>query len=423
MVDSTPPMSRAKTVRAVLVGGPMYDGLYDAIPAFEQASGQRVEVVAHLPHPELNAWVKAAFNAGDPDVDLLSTHTKYAPAQAQWLQPLDDLLDPAQIEDLLPGPAALSRLDGRWMQVPRNLDMRLLYYRKDAFADRDAREAFARGHRRPLRVPETWDELVEVAVFLTRQGFHGFLFPGRDSGLFGTFYEMLVSAGGELFAPDLAPAFDSPSGVWAADRLAELHHRRRVTPEALPDWHYDDISASFRRGEAAMVCDWPGAHYLYTDPATCAAAGEVGIARLPAGFTGRRAAYAGSHSFAVARTARNREGAAALLRHFTTREAQVAEARRGAVPVRKSALDAVRREAAGDPAASHRWDLLARTMAEDLIIPPRFALYPDCEDAIWHGLQKAMTGALTPSAAVREARGAIETILAAGAVPREGAHA
>jgi multiple sugar transport system substrate-binding protein len=379
----------------------MYDGLYEALPAFERESGLRVEVVAKLPHPELNAWVKHAFSAGDPDVDLVSTHTKYAPSQAQWLAPIDEVVDRALAGDLLPGPAELSRLDGRWMQVPRNLDMRLLYYRRDLFDDAAAREAFARHHRRALRVPETWDELVEAATFLTRDGVYGFLFPGRDSGLFGTFYELLESAGGELFMPDLQPAFDSPAGIWAADRLAELHHRRRVTPEALPQWHYDEVSASFRRGEAAMVCDWPGGHYLYLDPRTCAVAGRVGVALLPAGFTGRRAAYGGCHSFAITRSARNREGAAALLRFFTSPEAQKGEARRGAVPVRRSALDAVRAETTGEEA--RRWALLAQTMAEALIIPPRFAAYPACEDAIWQSLQKAMRGELTPAAAIAEA--------------------
>jgi multiple sugar transport system substrate-binding protein len=406
--------TRAKTVRTVLVGGPMYDGLYEAIPAFERETGLRVEVLARLPHPELNAWVKRAFTAGDPDVDLLSTHTKYAPSQAAWLEPLDAFLDRALLDDLLPGPAELSRLDGRWMQVPRNLDMRLVYFRRDLFEEEDAQEAFQRHHRRPLRVPETWDDLVEVAIFLTSPRVHGFLFPGRDSGLFGTFYELLVSAGGELFAPDLAPAFDSPAGVWAADRLAELHHRRHVTPPVLPEWHYDEVSAAFRRGEAAMVCDWPGGHYLYGDPRTCFAPEKVGVALLPQGFTGRRAAYGGCHSFAVARAARNREGAVALLRFFTSPEAQAAEARRGAVPVRQSALDAVRREVSGDAAESRRWDLLARTMAEALIIPPRFAAYPACEDAIWRALQKAMTAELSPPAAVREAAARVAEVVAGG---------
>src|SRR5262245_37732504 len=113
------------TVRAALVGGPMYDPLYESLPVFEATTGLRVEVVAQLPHPELNAYVKEAFESGKAGIDLLSTHTKYAPSQAQWLSPIDDEIEPATIDDLLKRPAELSRIGGRLVQVPRNLDVRL----------------------------------------------------------------------------------------------------------------------------------------------------------------------------------------------------------------------------------------------------------------------------------------------------------
>src|SRR5262249_59878981 len=193
-------------------------------------------------HPALTARVKRDCEDGRADVDLLSTHTKYAPSQVQWLTPIEDVLSPEDVADLLPRPAELARSDGRLFQYPRNLDMRLLYYRRDLFEEADARATFERSHRRPLAPPETWDDLVEVAVFLTRPGFFGFLFPGREAAVFGTFYELLVSAGGDLFGPGLPPVLDGPAGVWAADRLAELHHRRRVTPRELPSWHYDEVS-------------------------------------------------------------------------------------------------------------------------------------------------------------------------------------
>ena len=104
----------------------MYDPLYDAIPRFEQDFGLSVEVVVQVPHPELNAWVQEAFTSGDADIDLLSTHTKYAPSQAQWLSPLDDVLAREHVADPLPRPLELSRIDGRLLQVPRNIDVRLL---------------------------------------------------------------------------------------------------------------------------------------------------------------------------------------------------------------------------------------------------------------------------------------------------------
>jgi multiple sugar transport system substrate-binding protein len=398
------------SVRAVLVGGPMYDPLYDAIPAFERTTGVRVEIVARLPHPELNAFVKERFESGAPALDVLSTHTKYAPSQAQWLSPLDGDLPPEDVCDLLPRPAELSRIAGRLLQVPRNLDVRLLHYRRDLFEDPAERAAFARVSGRELRVPDTWNELLEVASFFTRPGLHGFLFPGRDSGLFGTFYELLVGAGGELFDDALRPVFASDAGEWAASRLAELHSVRRVTPRHLAAWHYDEISAAFRSGHAAMVCDWPGSYHLYNDPASCVVWDRVGLAPLPAGPAGIRAAYAGCHSFAIAGSAARRDSAVALVRWLTSFEAQLGEARRGAIPCRASALDRVRREAAADPAQARRWDLLADA-ERAMIVPPRFAAYPRCEDAIWRAIQRAIEGEWTPREAVRRAAAAILPIV------------
>jgi multiple sugar transport system substrate-binding protein len=407
-------VSRDLSVRALLVGGPMYDGLYERVPAFERETGLRVEIVGRLPHPELNARILRDFGAGTADVDLLSTHTKYAPSQVQWLSALDDVVSKETVADLLPRPAELAHIEGRLLQVPRNLDCQILYYRRDLLEDEALGREFERTRRRPLVPPETWDDLVEVAVFLARPGLHGFLFPGRDSGLFGKFYELLVAAGGELFDSRLRPAFASPAGYYAADRLAELHHRRRTTPEELPRWHYDEVSASYRRGEAAMVSDWPGSDYLYAAAEHSTVADRTGLARLPGGFGDRRAAYAGCHSFAIPASARNREGAARLLRFFTSPESQVDEARRGALPVRRSAFAAMRAEALPGSRQAHRLDLLEKT-SQDLIVPPRFAAYPDCEDAIWHGLQKAMTGALSPRAAVQEAADAcLQVVEAAG---------
>ena len=48
------------------------------------------------------------------------------------------------IADLLPRPAELSRIDGKLHQIPRNLDVRLLHYRRDLIDD----------------VPQTWDTLI-----------------------------------------------------------------------------------------------------------------------------------------------------------------------------------------------------------------------------------------------------------------------
>jgi multiple sugar transport system substrate-binding protein len=395
-------VNRSKRVKALLVGGPMYDPLYDAIPVFERDTAYSVEVVARLPHPELNAYVRRAFEDGDADIDLVSTHTKYAPSQAQWLTSLDPLVDEGLIADLLPRAHELSRIDGRLLQLPRNLDVRLLHYRRDLID----------------KPPATWTELAEIASSLTRPAtsvgtpLWGFLFPGRDSGLFGTFYELLIGAGGKLFDTSLRPAFDSPAGVWAVSYLVDLYQTRAVVPRELTSWHYDEISQAFREGSAAMVCDWPGSYHLYRNPATCRVADDVALALLPIGPAGVRAAYAGCHSFAIPKSSTNAAGGIALMRFLTSFDAQLGEARHGAIPCRASVLDRIRREASGNGDGA-RWQLLAET-ERTMIVPPRFAAYPRCEDAIWQAVQQAMLGEMSPEDAARSAAAEAQTIVDAG---------
>ena len=74
-------MTAGERLRVALVGGPMYDHLYTMLdPA-------AVEVVIHADHPALNREVAALLAAGER-LDVIATHSKYAPSQALWLHPL-----------------------------------------------------------------------------------------------------------------------------------------------------------------------------------------------------------------------------------------------------------------------------------------------------------------------------------------------
>jgi multiple sugar transport system substrate-binding protein len=116
------------------------------------------------------------------------------------------------------------------------------------------------------------------------------------------------------------------------------------------------------------------------------------------------------HSFAIPRQAANREAAAALVRHLTSFDAQLGEARLGSIPCRASALERVRAEQAADPIAATRWAWLDESQ-KTMIMPPRFAAYPACEDAIWRAVQRAMTGAISAAAALAGAAADVRHIL------------
>ena len=127
-----------RKLKIALVGGPMYDGLYNRIPLFTSRTGWQVEVGVKLIHPELNDHIAKVYAAGRGDYDLIVTHNKYAPSQKQWLLPLNGHLSADEIGAFLPSTMALATIDGDLMGLPRNIDVRLLYYRRDLFEDREA---------------------------------------------------------------------------------------------------------------------------------------------------------------------------------------------------------------------------------------------------------------------------------------------
>ena len=352
----------------------MYDPLYSRLGEFEEREGFDVEVVETLPHPQLNERVDEAFSSGTASFDLISTHTKYAPSQSRWLTSLDDDLEEAELETFNARTLDLARIDGRLYGVPRNLDVKLLYYRTDLMQG----------------PPSTWDELREEGVRLRSDGLYGFAFPGKESGLFGHFFELHAMAGGEMFtdADTPAPHFDDEAGRWALSLLKDLHDR--AAPEETTEWHYDEVAACFRRGKAAMSTDWPGGFYTYEDPDQSVVSGSYDVALYPEGPAGRFV-YSSSHTFAIPSTVRDRPAAIDLLRFLTSRRSQRLEAKLGTLPARADAREDARAAAEAGSRAERRWELLAAT-EQAALIPPKHPNYPAVEDAIWEGIREALLG-------------------------------
>ena len=359
-------------MRVLLVGGPMYDPLYARIAEFEEREGVIVETVVAPTHPDLNERIEDEFRAGDARYDLISTHTKYAPSQSQWLTPLDEDLD--DWEPFTPRTLELARIEGHLYGVPRNLDVKLLMYRTDLMEDQ----------------PSSWEDLLETAARLRSADHYGFVFPGKESGLFGHFFELHAMAGGRMFEDEGPPAphLDDEAGLWALGMLKDLYER--AAPPETPDWHYDEVAACFREGKAAMSTDWPGGFYTYVDPERSRILDRFDVALYPEGSAGRHI-YSSSHTFAIPSTVRDRPAAIELLRFLTSRESQAYEAMLGTLPARSDSLYDARSEAEAGSLAERRWGLLERAQ-EAALLPPKHPNYPAVEDAIWEGIREALLG-------------------------------
>ncbi|MFZ4811759.1 MAG: extracellular solute-binding protein [Ilumatobacteraceae bacterium] len=355
------------TLRVALVGGPMYDHLYTLL------RDRDVEVVVHADHPTLNREVAARLAAGER-LDVISTHSKYAPSQAQWLHPLDGLVD---VDALAPLAVGLCRFDGAQFCVPRLIDVRILWARRDRLA----------------QVPDTWADVIDQAV--------SFGFPGRESGLFGTFFELVVGAGGRLFDDDGRPCLVSPESESAVATLCALAAN---APADLPTWHYDQVDRALLDGTVDAAGAWPGAWGPIRDSAL---AELLEPHPYPAGPV-RRVSYAGCHAWAVPRTCVDVAAALELVRTLTGAEANALDASGGNVCAHTAAFAAVEPSSDLD---RRRLAITAHTIADAMITYPPHPRFPELEDAGWQSINDALRGERSPRNAVEEMQCTAERVV------------
>ena len=400
-------MPRPLTI--AVVGGPMYDALYASrLPAFTAETGIPVEIGARLIHAELNEHLDRLYGSRQGHYDLITTHTKYAPSQAPWLLPLDDLLPADALADFEPATVELARVDGALLGVPRNVDARLLHYRTDLLDDPREQRSFRARFGYDLAPPATWEAFADVARHFARPaGLYGFAFPGKESGLWGTFFELLAAAGGQMFGQDLRAAFVTPEGAWALGLLRDLYLTWQAAPPELPGWQFDTVSQAFQEGRVAMIADWPG---TYASHASSPIGDRFDVALYPAGPAGRRV-YSGGFTWAIPTSAADPAASLALLLFLTSAESQAVEAARGVLTPRRSVQQAVREAAASGSREARRLALLDETIATAMLVPPRFAAYPAVEAALWPALQQGITGALTVEEALAEAARRMDAVL------------
>ena len=348
----------------------MYDHLYARFR-------DDVEVVVHADHPTLNRRVAELLGAGER-VDVVGTHSKYAPSQREWLRELDGLLAPEVLDPLAARAVELCRFDGSLLSAPRLVDVRVLWARTDRVAE----------------VPDTWAELLDSEIV--------FGFPGRESGLFGTFFELVTGAGGTLFDDAGRPTMDTPESQWAIDALCRLAAR---APADLPEWHYDGVDAALVEGRLDAAAAWPGGWgAIRTSPH----AATLHPFRYPAGAA-MRVSYSGCHSWGIPTTCGDLEGAVQLVTDLVGFDAQRLDALGGNICAH---LDAQASMQPANETDRRRLEIARDTIENAMITYPPLARFPEVEDAGWSAIQAALRGRRSARDAAHDIQAAATEVLA-----------
>ena len=376
------------TLRVAIIDGPMYSGLYETFADHD------VEIVVRADHPTLNRRVATMLAAGER-IDVISTHSKYVPSQRAWLRELDVEVETSA---LAPRAMELCCFAGVQYCVPRNIDVRVLWAnRRLVDLDEVSRP------EDPARPEDAADRL--TAVPTTWPGLAGsglsFGFPGRESGLFGTFFEVVTALGGTIFDDALRPSLDSDVALDAIECLRVIASN---SPDALSGWHYDDVDAALGTGQVALAAAWPGA-------ATALRRSSAGPDLRPFPYLGGARgvrSYAGCHAWAIPTTCGDVDGAEALINELCGYGAQSLDARSGSVCAH---VEAFADAEVVDDVDARRRTITAATIADGMITYPPMERFPEIEAAGWSAIRAVLVGECAVADAASAMQAAAEQVL------------
>ncbi|EGV33158.1 extracellular solute-binding protein family 1 [Thiorhodococcus drewsii AZ1] len=265
--------------------------------SFQAATGVSIRL-SRTSFSELYERIMLGFVTAQMPYDVLLIPSAWLPDFAPYLAPVPDrILEGPVVQDIYPVYRdALMRWRNRVMALTIDGDLHLGAYRRDLFADPEARTAFAAAYGRDLAPPSTWSQYREIAAFFSgRSGSDGQPLAGTleayARGGQRIWYLFSHAAaytnhpdhpGAMFFDPEtMTPAIGNPGWVRALTEFLALRH---AGPADVASLDSEAVRTRFAAGQASMDIDWADTGVLagaLQGGAASAVAGQVGFFALP----------------------------------------------------------------------------------------------------------------------------------------------
>ncbi len=397
------------------------------------------------PYNALQQKVFAELASQSSHYDIIIVDTPWMPALTKQVQPLISyinntaLTDSTELglDDFIPKvfydtavyqpdksylefPGAPSSIDLGAIQaagfdvygLPLQANALTMSYRKDLFTNPAEQSAFQTKYNKPLAVPQTWDDFVQVAQFFTRPDkrlYGTTLMAGTGDWATDDFKTLLASWGGygKMVDDQFKRRFNGPEGVAALSYYVDLINKYKVTPPGVTSFSWDEASAAFDSGLTAMSMNY------HNEKLGASLQGEVAYALVPKGVG--VGPHFGTWMLSVNAFSKNKEWAYKTIVSLTSAASQTKMLASQLHPSRKS----VYTNAATDPAATqfgNFYDVLGQSLAVG-VGRPRLTNYGDVDLAIYTAVNSAATGAATPAAALAKADDQVKLALQKAGYP------
>jgi multiple sugar transport system substrate-binding protein len=248
-------------------------------------------------------------------------------------------------------------------------DMQSLTYRRDAFG----------------QAPKTWTQLVSVGkAKMKPPKSYGYVFRGvKGNPIVASWFPVFRSQGGKIFDNSWKVLWNDAAGKRATEFF--VHTLKSIAPPGIVEYDSDQEGAAILGGKALSIVQYSGNAIKSNDPKQSKEVGKLAFGTVPRG-PGGSIAQIGIFISGISVSAPNQDNAVAFQKWFVTKKAQIALARAGSLPVKRSAFL--------DPVAS-RQNPLQKTILAQLIAGaearPRTPDWAKVEDILGTELNKALS--------------------------------
>lgn len=375
--------AKGRVVIGAFVDGGLVPFKDKIIPLFQRETGIKVEFL----QSDYSTFFEKAFNdgltkAGQFDIYIMDDPWIPQYASAPVLQNLSKLGFKPDADYMKPfldlgwwPPKTGPRLPQFRSATPQLYalpfigDMQSLTYRKDAFGS----------------APQTWTELVSKGkARMKPPNTYGYVFRGvKGNPIVASWFPVYRSMGGKIFDDNWKVLWNDAAGKKATEFFVRT--LKSIAPPGVVEYDSDQEGAAILGGKALSIVQYSGNAIKSDDPKQSKEVGKLDFGKVPRG-PGGSVAQIGIFISGISVSAPNQENAVAFQRWFVTKKAQVALARAGSLPVRRSAFL--------DAQASRR-NRLQKTIFAQLIAGaearPRTPDWAKVEDILGTELNKALS--------------------------------
>jgi multiple sugar transport system substrate-binding protein len=233
---------------------------------------------------------------------------------------------------------------GTYYAYPTQGDANGFAYRKDLFEDPDNMAAFEEAYGYPLDVPQTWEELRDIAEFFTRP----------DDGLYGIgvytqidydaitmgFENIMFSYGADWKDEDnnVLGVVNSEEAIAALELYGELYS---FAPPGTNNAFFAEMNDVFINGQAAMIMNYFAFLPALDNPEINPYRDVTGYFPMPAGPTGERFAALGGQGISINSYIDDarKEASYEFIRWFAQEDVQARWAELGGFTTNKNVLE------------------------------------------------------------------------------------